>query len=84
MGCNCKKTFNKMEKYSDDYNPKEEGKNKLNWFLKIIQFILQLCFGIFVGTICIIILPFFILYIIYCMIFNKTVKLNLGKKHNKK
>ena len=71
-----------MEKYSDDYNPDESG-IKTNWFIKIIQFILQLGFGILVGAICIVILPLMILYLIYCMVFNKTVSLNLGKKKNK-
>ena len=48
MGCNCKKTFDKMEKYSDDYNP-EEVKNKDNIFIKIITYILQIGFGILIG-----------------------------------
>lgn len=76
MGCNCKKTFDKMEKYSDDYNP-EEVKNEDNIFIKIITYILQIGFGILVGCISICILPFLIMWFVICIILHKEPSLRL-------
>lgn len=76
MGCNCKKTFDKMEKYSDDYNP-EEVKNKDNIFIKIITYILQIGFGILIGCISICILPFLIMWFVICIILRKEPSLRL-------
>ena len=76
MGCNCKKTFDKMEKYSDDYNP-EEVKNKDNIFIKIITYILQIGFGILIGCISICILPFLIMWFVICIILRKEPSLIL-------
>ena len=76
MGCNCKKTFDKMEKYSDDYNP-EEVKNEDNIFIKIITYILQIGFGILIGCISICILPFLIMWFVICIILRKEPSLRL-------
>ena len=81
MGCNCKKTFNKMEKYSDNYNP-EEIKNENNIFIKIITYILQIGFGILVGCISICILPIVILWLVICIILHREPSIRI-KNNNK-
>ena len=80
MGCNCKKTFDKMEKYSDDYNP-EKRNIKENIFIKILTYILQIGFGILIGCVSIAILPVLMLWFIGCLIIGKRPSIRL--KNNK-
>ena len=68
MGCNCKKTIDNINvKYGDG------GKvdRKTNPFVKILQFILQIAFGILCGAIIIVLAIPMLAYIIFCMMFGK-------------
>ena len=80
MGCNCKKTFNKMEKYSDDFNPdsmNEDAQN--NFFIKTATYILQVIFGILVGCISICIIPVLILWFVGCTVLRKEPSIRFKK-----
>lgn len=81
MGCNCKKTLNDLEKYSDDYDENQKLSEK-NIITKIIEFFLKLGMGILVGCISIVILPFVVIWLVICIIFQKSPSLNL-KRINK-
>lgn len=77
MGCNCKRTFDKMKKYSDDYETNENRTE--NFIYKLIKILSQIFFGIFTGCIVIIIIVPMLLYLITCLIFGKELSLNLSK-----
>lgn len=84
MGCNCKKTYDKMEKYSDGYNP-EYNDDSESLMYKILKIFSQILFGIFAGSIVIIIIIPMIAYLIVCLIIGKEPSFNLSKisKHKK-
>ena len=74
MGCNCKKKFKKMEKYSDDYNANEErdvpsGVSKI--LFHISRVVLQLFVGILALLVFIVAGPIMIIYVIICLIIGK-------------
>lgn len=85
MGCNCnKKTIKKLEKYSDN---DETFDDKKNIFTKVVEFILQILFGILMAVIFIIMAIPMILYVTFCLIFNLTPSVRLidiRKKKNKR
>ena len=70
MGCNCK---NKFEKINEKYGDGEKTVKKDNIFIKIIEFILQMLFGIFCGAIIIVMIVPMLIYIIISMMFGKQV-----------
>lgn len=83
MGCNCK---NKFEKINEKYGDGEKTVKKDNIFIKIIEFILQMLFGILCGAIIIVMIVPMLLYIIIRMMFGKetTIKMkNITKYLNK-
>ena len=65
MGCACKKDLKKFEKYADG---KIELDNNDNWYGKIIQMILQFCFGVCAGAVIIIIIIPLLVYRIGCLL----------------
>lgn len=81
MGCNCKRTFNNMGKYAD-----EDSSNgpDYNIFIRIIGYFLQICFGILVFCISIIILPIILIWFVGCIILRKNPTLDISKIINKK
>lgn len=76
MGCNCKKTYNKLEKYSD--NKINNNKGIIN---NILNLILQIGFGILIACLFIIIIIPIIVYITICLIIGKEPSIRI--KHPK-
>lgn len=86
MACSCKNKFKQMEKYSDEGVSQHNSKEKLNPFKKILQILMQLCFGIFCSVVIIIMIVPMLLYIIICLITGKEAHFELKnylKKKNK-
>lgn len=69
--CNCKNKYKKMEKYADGSDSHQDSDKKLNPFMKILQILLQICFGIFCGVVIIIMIVPMLLYIIGCLMTSK-------------
>lgn len=83
MSCNCKNKIKKMEAYSEVEVSKEE-KRKLNPFTKILQILLQLCFGIFCGVVIIIMIVPMLVYIIGCLITGRQATFKIRNFLKKK
>ena len=85
MACNCKNKYKKMEKYADSVSSQVNNEKKLNPFMKIMQILLQLCFGIFCGIVIIIMIVPMLIYIIGCLITGKEAhfKIKDFSKKNK-
>ena len=84
MGCNCKKKYDVLKKYSD--NPSEkDGKDGILW--KILIFLAQMAFGILIAPLIIVIAAIFIIYTIVCIMFgvepNVVLKIPFRKHKNK-
>lgn len=84
MACNCKNKFKKMEKYADNTASQSKNEKKLNPFMKILQILLQLCFGIFCGVVIIIMIVPMLLYIIGCLITGKEAHFRIKNFSKKK
>ena len=82
MGCSCKKTFNKMEKYSDDYQEPTDDK-KQSLFLKIVNFLILIVTAIFSIGLFIIILPIALPYYLIYIILGHAPKITIKKKYFK-
>lgn len=88
MACNCKKNFNKMEKYSDDKPVSRNNKDKKISINKILLIVGSTFLTIFIGILAIVLfivigLPMLV-YIIGANIAGKTPTLSLGKLINRK
>jgi F0F1-type ATP synthase assembly protein I len=83
MSCNCKNKAKKMERYSEDTMNGDTKKIK-NPFLKILEILLQICFGIFCGIVIIIMIVPMLLYIIGCLITGKEAHFNIRNIFKKK
>ena len=84
MGCNCKKKYDVLKKYSD--NPSEsDGNGGILW--KIVVFLAQMVFGILIAPLIIVIAAIFIIYMIICIMFglepNIVLKIPFKKHKNK-
>ena len=67
MGCNCKKKYDVLKKYSD--NPSESDENGgILW--EIVVFLAQMAFGILIAPLIIVIAAVFIIYMIICIMFG--------------
>lgn len=75
MGCNCKKTAANAGKYSDDGS----GVEIVRGLKKIPVFLLRALLVILASGLIIVILPFFLLWIMFRMIIGKEIKVNLSK-----
>lgn len=84
MACNCKNKYKKMEKYADGGSSQDNNGKKLNPFMKIIQILLQFCFGIFCGVVIIIMIVPMLLYIIGCLITGKEAHFRIKDFSKKK
>jgi hypothetical protein len=74
MSCNCKKTAQKIEKYSDEKTLiKLKGLDKIMYIMRGIITILLIV------LLFIIVVPFVIMYMIYYMIRGKKIKINVSK-----
>ena len=83
MACNCKNKYKTMEKYADGNN--DGGKSeKLNPFMRILQILLQLVFGIFCGVVIIIMIVPMLIYIIGCLITGKEAHFKIKNFKKKK
>ena len=78
MGCNCKKTYDKMEKYSDGYTGDKTDINST--LLKVVNKIAQFFFGILVGGIVIVMIAPIVVFLIGCLIVGKEPNFNFTKK----
>ena len=78
MGCNCKKTYDKMVKYSDGYTDEKTGVSST--LLKVTNKIAQFFFGILVGGIVIVMIVPIVVFLIGCLIVGKEPKFNFTKK----
>lgn len=75
MGCNCgKKNLSNISKYTDDGRDFNENKGLLS---KVIEFTLQIMFGILMAAIFIIMAIPMIVYVVFCLIFNLTPSVRL-------
>lgn len=84
MGCNCKKKYDTLKKYSD--SPSENDvKDGVLW--KIIVFLAQMAFGILVAPLIIVIVAVFVVYVIFCIMFgiepNVVMKIPFKKRKSK-
>lgn len=75
MGCNCKKTAVNAGKYSDDGS----GVEIVRGLKKIPVFLLRALLVILASGLIIVILPFFLLWIMFRMIIGKEIRVNLSK-----
>lgn len=89
MACSCAKKAQMLERYDHErtgkpYNEKGDRK-KLNPFMKILQILMQICFGILCSAVIIIMIVPMLLYIFICLITGRqahfTIK-NFLKKGN--
>lgn len=78
MGCNCKKTYDKMVKYSDGYTDEKTGVSST--LLKVTNKIAQFFFGILVGGIVIVMIVPIVVFLIGCLIVGKEPNFNFTKK----
>lgn len=83
MACNCKNTYKKLEQYSEGEVSKKENK-KLNPFMKILQILTQVCFGIFCGVVIIIMIVPMLVYIIGCLITGRQATFKIRNFLKKK
>ena len=85
MGCGCgKKKLDEIDKKYGDGGV--ETTSKTNLFVRIIEFILQMLFGILCAVIIIVMMIPMLAYVIICMIFGKQPSFrikNLSKYLNK-
>lgn len=82
MGCNCKKKYDTLRKYSD--NPVDDTE-KENVFWKILVFVARFVFGILLAPLIIVITVPFLVYVIICMMFgiDPTFKFKIPFKKKK-
>jgi len=81
MGCNCKKKYDALRKFSD--NPVDDTE-KDNIFWKILVFFARAICGILLAPLIIVIMVLFLAYIIVCLIFGINPKINLKIPFKKK
>ena len=88
MGCNCKKTYDKVKKYADNREQLEQEENEINQNIvnKVARFITQIFFGIISSCLFIIISIPLTLYIIGCILLGKQpyIRIKVPKKIFKK
>lgn len=83
MGCNCKKKYDVLKKYSDDPAENDE-KGGILW--KIVVFLAQMALGILIAPLIIVIAAIFVIYMIICVTFGLEPNIVLKipfKKHKK-
>ena len=84
MGCNCKKKYDALKKFSDNPSEKEENGGIL-W--KIVVFLAQMAFGILLAPLIIVITAIFVIYTIICIMFgiepNVVLKIPFRKRKDK-
>lgn len=82
MGCNCKKKYDVLKKYSDE---PFENSGEHGIFYKIMLSLAQLCFGILLAPLIIVVTIPFILWIIVCIMIGKepVIKLKIPFKKKK-
>lgn len=82
MGCNCKKKYDALKKYSDEPS---ENSGEHGIFYKIMLFLAQLCIGILLAPLIIVVTIPFILWIIVCIMMGKepVIKLKIPFKKKK-
>lgn len=73
MGCNCKKTYDRVKKYADNKEQLEQEENELNKNIinKIARFFTQIFIGIISSCLFIIVVIPITLYIIGCILIGK-------------
>lgn len=83
MGCNCKKTYNKMKKYADNRDDLER-QEEINQRLvnKIARLIQQIAIGIIASIFFIIIAIPIVIYIFGCILFGKEPYVRILKMKN--
>lgn len=84
MGCACKKELKRFEKYTNDA---VENEVKINLLDKLLQMLMQFCFGIVAGAVIIITVLPLLIYVIGCLLIGKQpyIKLfNIKKLFSKK
>lgn len=80
MGCNCGK--NKLNAINEKYGDGSINETKSNPFIKMLEIIAQLGFGILCGAIIIVMIVPILIYVILCIMFGKQATFKL-KKINK-
>lgn len=74
MGCNCK---NKVDAINKKYGDGGDNKQKTNPLMKILEFIMQIAFGILCGAIIIVMIVPMLIYIIFCLMFGKQANFRI-------
>ena len=90
MGCNCKKTYDKVKKYADNREQLEQEENEINQNIvnKVARFIMQIFAGIIASCLFIIVVIPITIYIIGCILLGKQPNIiiknpkNIFKKKN--
>ena len=83
MGCNCKEKAGKLSKYTDD---KKGVMVPMGWLEKCLHFVFRLLMVTMAISLCVVILPFFLIYLMVKMLLGKEVNIQLSKliKRNSK
>ena len=73
MGCHCKKTYDKVKKFSDNKEQLEQKENEINQNIvnKMARFIMQIFAGIIASCLFIIVVIPITIYIIGCILLGK-------------
>lgn len=74
MGCNCK---NKIDAINKNLGDGGEENKKTNPLMKILEFIMQIGFGILCGAIIIVMIVPMLIYIIFCLMFGKQANIRI-------
>ena len=85
MGCNCGK--NKIREINQKYGDGNDGDKKVSPLAKILDFMMQIVFGILCGAIIIVMVIPMLIYIVFCLMFGKDASFrirNLDKYWNNK
>lgn len=84
MGCNCKKKYDILKKYSDN---RDESETNVGVIRRIAQFFAQFLFGILLAPLIIVVTVPFIFYVVICIMFgiepNLVLKIPFKKRKNK-
>jgi len=74
MGCNCK---NKVDAINKMYGDGDNMDKKTNPFIKILEFIARIIFGILCGAIIIVMAVPMLIYVILCIMFGRQANFRI-------
>ena len=84
MGCNCKKTYDKVKKFADNREQLEQEENEIsqNIVNKVARFVMQIFAGIIASCLFIIVVIPITIYIIGCILLGKQPNIIIKNPKN--